>query len=37
MHTMMAVSVLMVIPIIIIFFFAQRYMIKGIVMTGMKT
>jgi multiple sugar transport system permease protein len=37
MHYMMAVSVLMVIPIIIIFFFAQRYLIKGIVMTGLKT
>ncbi len=36
-HYMMAVSVLMVIPIIIIFFFAQRYLIKGIVMTGLKT
>jgi ABC-type glycerol-3-phosphate transport system permease component len=36
-HYMMAVSVLVVIPIIAIFFFAQRYLIRGIVMTGLKT
>jgi ABC-type glycerol-3-phosphate transport system permease component len=34
---MMAVSVLAVIPIILIFFFAQRFLIRGIVMTGLKT
>ncbi len=33
---MMAVSVLVVIPIILIFFLAQRFLIRGIVMTGLK-
>lgn len=37
MNYMMAISVLVVIPIILIFFVAQRFLIKGIVMTGMKT
>jgi ABC-type glycerol-3-phosphate transport system permease component len=36
-HYMMAVSVLVVIPVILIFFVAQRYLIRGIVMTGLKT
>jgi len=36
-HYMMAVSVLVVIPVIAIFFVAQRYLIRGIVMTGLKT
>lgn len=35
-HHMMAISVLVVIPVIAIFFFAQRYLIQGIVMTGSK-
>lgn len=35
-HHMMAISVLVVIPVIAIFFFAQRYLIEGIVMTGSK-
>ena len=34
---MMAVSVLVVIPVIVMFFVAQRYLVKGIVMTGLKT
>ncbi len=33
---MMAISVLVVIPVIIIFFIFQRFLIKGIVTTGMK-
>ena len=33
---LMAASTAMSIPVIILFFFAQRYFIKGIVMTGMK-
>lgn len=33
---MMAISVLTVIPVIIVFFFAQRYLVRGIVMTGSK-
>jgi ABC-type glycerol-3-phosphate transport system permease component len=36
-HYMMAVSVLVVIPVILIFFGAQRFLIRGIVTTGMKT
>jgi len=33
----MAASLLMTLPVIIIFFFAQRYFIQGITLTGMKT
>ena len=36
-HYMMAVSVLVVVPVIAIFFFAQRFLIRGIVMTGLKS
>ena len=32
----MAGSLLMIIPVVAIFFFAQRYFIQGITMTGMK-
>jgi len=32
----MAASTAMVLPVIVLFFFAQRYFIKGIVMTGLK-
>jgi multiple sugar transport system permease protein len=32
----LAASTAMIIPIILLFFFAQRYFIKGIVMTGLK-
>jgi len=35
-HYMMAVASLTVLPIILIFFLAQRYFVRGIVMTGMK-
>jgi multiple sugar transport system permease protein len=33
---MMAISVLVVIPVIIIFFISQRFLVKGIVTTGLK-
>jgi multiple sugar transport system permease protein len=33
---MMAVSVLVIIPVIIIFFMSQRFLVKGIVTTGLK-
>lgn len=36
MGMMMAGSLLMTLPVIVIFFFAQRYFIQGIAMTGMK-
>lgn len=32
----MAAATAMILPVIVLFFFAQRYFIKGIVMTGMK-
>lgn len=35
-HYMMAVAVLTVLPIIIIFFLAQQYFVRGIVMSGIK-
>jgi multiple sugar transport system permease protein len=36
MSVMLAGSILMMLPVIAIFFFAQRYFIQGITMTGMK-
>ena len=36
MGMMMAGSLLMTVPVIIIFFFAQKYFIQGITLTGMK-
>jgi multiple sugar transport system permease protein len=33
---MMAMSMLMVVPMIIVFFFAQRQMIRGVIMSGIK-
>ena len=33
---MMAGSLLMTLPVIVIFFFAQKYFIQGITLTGMK-
>ena len=36
MSMMMAGSLLMTVPIIVIFFFAQKYFIQGITLTGMK-
>ena len=35
-HYMMAVAVVTVIPVIVIFFLAQRYSIRGVVMSGIK-
>ena len=35
-HYLMAASTVMVIPIIVLFFLAQRYFVQGIVMTGSK-
>jgi multiple sugar transport system permease protein len=35
-HLLMAASVIAIFPIIIIFFFAQRYFIEGIQLTGLK-
>lgn len=35
-NLMMAASTLMLIPILVLFFFAQRYFVQGIVMTGIK-
>ncbi|UCH26355.1 MAG: hypothetical protein JSV66_01510 [Trueperaceae bacterium] len=32
----LAASVAMTLPVIILFFFAQRYFIRGIVMSGLK-
>ncbi|NQU11971.1 ABC transporter permease subunit [bacterium] len=36
MGMMMAGSLLMTVPVIVIFFFAQRYFIQGVTLTGMK-
>jgi ABC-type glycerol-3-phosphate transport system permease component len=36
MHYMMAIAFLMTIPMILIFFFAQRYYIRGVVLSGVK-
>lgn len=35
-HYLMAVSLLVVLPCILIFFFAQKYFIQGVVVTGLK-
>ncbi len=35
-HYLMAASTIMVVPIIVLFFLAQRYFVQGIVLTGMK-
>ena len=35
-HLLMAGSVMMTVPIIVMFFVAQRYLVKGIVMSGIK-
>jgi ABC-type glycerol-3-phosphate transport system permease component len=32
----LAASTAMILPVIVLFFFAQRYFVKGIVMTGLK-
>jgi multiple sugar transport system permease protein len=36
MGMMMAGSLLMTVPVIVIFFFAQKYFIQGVTLTGMK-
>src|SRR5207249_9848848 len=36
MGVMMAGSLLMTVPVIVIFFFAQKYFIQGVTLTGMK-
>lgn len=35
-HLLMAASVMMTLPIILLFFLAQRYLVQGIVMSGIK-
>ncbi|HLH74561.1 MAG TPA: carbohydrate ABC transporter permease, partial [Chloroflexota bacterium] len=35
-HLLMAGSVMMLLPCVAVFFFAQRYFIEGVVMTGLK-
>ena len=35
-HLLMAATLLMTAPIIALFFLAQRYLVRGIVMTGIK-
>ncbi|NJN84957.1 MAG: carbohydrate ABC transporter permease, partial [Caldilineaceae bacterium] len=35
-HLLMAASVMMTVPIIVMFFLAQRYLVRGIVMSGIK-
>jgi multiple sugar transport system permease protein len=35
-HLLMAASLLMVVPMIVLFFAAQRYFVRGIVMSGIK-
>jgi len=34
--SMMAPSLIMTTPVIVIFFFAQKYFIQGVMLTGMK-
>jgi multiple sugar transport system permease protein len=36
MGMMMAGSLLMTLPVVVIFFFAQKYFIQGVTLTGMK-
>lgn len=35
-HLLMAASIMMTVPIIVLFFVAQRYLVRGIVMSGIK-
>jgi multiple sugar transport system permease protein len=35
-HYVMAASLVAVVPVLILFFFAQQYFVKGIVLTGIK-
>jgi len=34
--TIMAAAVLTTVPLILVFFFAQRYILEGVVVTGLK-
>jgi multiple sugar transport system permease protein len=36
MGMLMAASLMMMLPVIAIFFFAQRYFLRGVTLTGMK-
>ena len=36
MHLLMAAALISIIPVLVLFFFTQRYFIQGIVFTGMK-
>ena len=36
MGMVMAASLLMMLPVIVIFLFAQRYFLRGVTLTGMK-
>jgi len=35
-HYMMAASIMALVPVLVLFFLAQKYMVRGIVLTGMK-
>jgi multiple sugar transport system permease protein len=35
-HLLMAASVMMMLPCIVVFFLAQRYFVQGIVVSGLK-
>lgn len=35
-HLMLAASTVMIVPVLLLFFFTQRYFIRGIVLTGLK-
>jgi ABC-type glycerol-3-phosphate transport system permease component len=35
-HLMMAYSIMITLPVIVVFFTAQRYFIQGIVLSGLK-
>ena len=35
-HLLMAASVMVIIPVLILFFAAQRYFVQGIVLSGIK-
>ena len=35
-HYLMAISVIVMLPILVLFYFAQRYLMEGIVVTGLK-
>jgi multiple sugar transport system permease protein len=35
-HLLMAASVMVIVPVLIVFFSAQRYFVQGIVLSGIK-